>query len=660
MPVEHTPDRVAGDVVTTDADAPLEGGTWYAAESHEDRLVYEVEPGSLADAAYLTCDLLLDGDHLAKWELRLHEGEDGPTFGMRYSALNRCQARVRVPLTATNQDRWKYDREGAWLKPLAGGDRVNPDDVDRITVAVIRKSEEPVRWCQTPLVATDEEPERLDSPTLPEGPLADEFGQSRIHEWDGRTGDEAELVERLEAQYREADDHALPEDTSEWGGWTDRQWEATGFFRTHHDGDRWWLVDPDGHPFWSAGLDCVRANIDSVYGGVAGALSWIPDEDGPFAPALGETHGRPLVDYLTANFVRAFGDDWHDRWTDTVLGQLRRLGFNTVGNWSEWEIAREAGYPYVRPLRLDFDDTIYRDFPDVFAEDFEAAAAAFAEPLAETREDPAMIGYFLGNEPTWGFADETPAAGMLYTTETCATRSELRSFVAERYGSDGELAEAWDMGVSFADLESGRWSEHLTDAARADLAEFSEVMVDEFYRVLSEACRAVDPNHLNLGTRYAYVPGDWAIRGMSHVDVFSVNCYDDRVRAEQFGEISDTLDVPVLIGEWHFGALDVGLPASGICRVGDQSARGDAYRVYLEDAAARPWCVGTHYFTLYDQSVVGRFDGENYNIGFLDVCHRPYGPLATAARESHERLYDVAAGRAEPYDDPPEYLSTVH
>jgi len=43
---------------------------------------------------------------------------------MRYSALNRCQARVRVPLTATNQDRWKYDREGAWLKPLAGGDRV--------------------------------------------------------------------------------------------------------------------------------------------------------------------------------------------------------------------------------------------------------------------------------------------------------------------------------------------------------------------------------------------------------------------------------------------------------------------------------------------------------------------------------------------------------
>jgi hypothetical protein len=125
MPVEHTPDRVVGDVVTTDADAPIEEATWYTAESHEDRLVYEIEPGSLADAVYLTCDLLLDGGHLVKWELRLHESGDGPTFGMRYSALNQCQACVRVPLTATNQDRWKYDREGAWLKPLTGGDRMN-------------------------------------------------------------------------------------------------------------------------------------------------------------------------------------------------------------------------------------------------------------------------------------------------------------------------------------------------------------------------------------------------------------------------------------------------------------------------------------------------------------------------------------------------------
>ncbi|HXK95129.1 MAG TPA: hypothetical protein PKV38_15760, partial [bacterium] len=76
----------------------------------------------------------------------------------------------------------------------------------------------------------------------------------------------------------------------------------------------------------------------------------------------------------------------------------------------------------------------------------------------------------------------------------------------------------------------------------------------------------------------------------------------------------------------------------------------------VEDAAANPCCVGTHYFTLYDQSAMGRFDGENYNIGFVDVCNQPYVPLADAARKCHERLYALAAGQAQPYTDEPEYL----
>jgi hypothetical protein len=111
-----------------------------------------------------------------------------------------------------------------------------------------------------------------------------------------------------------------------------------------------------------------------------------------------------------------------------------------------------------------------------------------------------------------------------------------------------------------------------------------------------------------------------------------------------------------MVGEWHFGALDVGLPASGIGHVPDQASRGQAFRVYLEDAAAKPWCVGVHYFTLYDQSALGRFDGEHYNIGFVDTCSRPYEALVDAARESHRRLYEVATGDLSPYDEEPVYL----
>lgn len=63
-----------------------------------------------------------------------------------------------------------------------------------------------------------------------------------------------------------------------------------------------------------------------------------------------------------------------------------------------------------------------------------------------------------------------------------------------------------------------------------------------------------------------------------------------------------------------------------------------------------------HWFTLYDEAALGRFDGESWNIGLLDICNREYGPLARAARIGHERMYDVARGIIPPYDDAPEYL----
>jgi hypothetical protein len=156
--------------------------------------------------------------------------------------------------------------------------------------------------------------------------------------------------------------------------------------------------------------------------------------------------------------------------------------------------------------------------------------------------------------------------------------------------------------------------------------------------------------------RWAGAPPDWAVAGMKSFDVFSLNCYQEKLPRALADRIHDALGMPVLVGEWHFGALDVGLPATGIGHVRSQADRGRAYRVYLEDAAANPNCVGAHWFTLYDQSALGRFDGEAYNIGFLDICNRPYEEIGEAAIASHERMYAVAAGSEDPFADAPEYL----
>jgi hypothetical protein len=669
-----TPDGLRGSLAKDDAPSALSGGQWYIAHKPGDALRYTFPAGSLGGGGgYLTCDLLTEGFFLTIYQLELQEGEHGPRFTFNFATLPECQARLRMPLSAVSQNRWLFDREGALIKPMAGGDRVELSRVDRMTLQVLRKVEEPVRWCMTPLRLTKEEPPRLDDPLLPKGALADEMGQTALRDWPGKSRSTDEVTARLKSQLAAAGDTKWPANYSRYGGRADAPTTlptatkaAAGFFRTHNDGKRWWLVDPDGKPFWSSGVDCVLPSAEAKIDGIEKALTWAPDPSGEFAQAIGSGrggHAGRQIDYLAANLIRAFGaKDWMQHWTSVAYAHLRQFGFNTVGNWSVWQFSRIMKFPYVRPLqfRPALVRNVFRDFPDVFDPKFETDAREYANQLQETATDPLLIGYFLMNEPTWGFAKDSIAAGMLFNTDTCACREALAMHLRANYRDDAALASGWRMpGVSFDKLVRGRWSGALSEPAVADLKEFSTVMVERLFRTMTDACRRVDPNHLNLGARYFTVPPDWALAGMKRFDGFSFNCYRDHVPADELEKITKVTGRPVLIGEWHFGALDVGLPASGIGRVADQAERGKAFRFYVEQAAAIPQCVGVHYFILYDQPALGRFDGECYNIGFLDICSKPYEPLARAARETHERLYAVAAGETPPFADAPKYLPKI-
>jgi len=641
--------KTLGGLREQDGQTPLGGARWYEAEAVGDGMSISFPAGTLSEFKWITADLLLDGRDLAVFEITLAEGA-GRAFRYRFGALAQCQARLRLDLGLTDQNRWMAEREGALLKPLCSGDRVDPAKVTQLEFRLLRKAPRVVRWAMTELCATAAEPVKLTAPVLPKGPLLDEFGQSTLHEWPAKTRSEAALKQRLEGQLANAASQIWPETWNEWGGLKRlKLGDAPGYFRVQRDGGRWYLMDPSGCAFWSAGADCVRDNIDSRIDGLESALREVPNA---------RLNARS-VNFLAANFMRALGaEGWHAKWARIVIGELKRLRFNTIGNWSDTEAASAAKFPYVRPLsfRPARAGVIYRDFPDVFHPGFDADAAECAAQLKTTAGDAALIGYFLMNEPTWGFSSELPAVGMLYQTHDCATRAELATWLRARYDGDARLAEAWGKDATFDRVARGRWQGSFTAGALADLRRFSSVMTERYFKTLSRACKAVDANHLNLGMRWAGVPPDWAVNGMRSFDVFSLNCYDEKLPRATAERIGKMLNMPVLVGEWHFGALDVGLPGSGIGHLKNQADRARAYRVYFEDAAADPYCVGVHWFTLYDQSAIGRFDGENYNIGFLDVCHQPYEELSRGAMLSHERMYDVAAGRTAPYSNAPEYL----
>jgi len=68
---------------------------------------------------------------------------------------------------------------------------------------------------------------------------------------------------------------------------------------------------------------------------------------------------------------------------------------------------------------------------------------------------------------------------------------------------------------------------------------------------------------------------------------------------------------------------------------------------------ALPYFLGAHWFQWQDQPVLGRMDGENYNIGLVDVTNRPYPELVQALKTTHKVLYDVHTGKVKPFSRRP-------
>lgn len=172
-----------------------------------------------------------------------------------------------------------------------------------------------------------------------------------------------------------------------------------------------------------------------------------------------------------------------------------------------------------------------------------------------------------------------------------------------------------------------------------------------YYRTVATLARQYLPNKLYLGSRLDFhewpdePPAKQEIvrHAAKYCDVIGFNLY--RFSVEDL-VLPMGVDKPVIIGEFHFGALDRGLFHTGLRSVIDQNQRADAYRHYVISALENPAIVGAHWFKLYDEPTTGRSDGENYQIGFLDGCDTPYLETIAAVREIGYKLYSIRSKKA--------------
>ena len=181
--------------------------------------------------------------------------------------------------------------------------------------------------------------------------------------------------------------------------------------------------------------------------------------------------------------------------------------------------------------------------------------------------------------------------------------------------------------------------------AKRDLGDFETQFAENYFRICRDSVKAFDPRGLYLGCRFAWT-NDRAIRAaMKYCDVVSFNKYQHSV-----GDLKlpDGGDKPIIIGEFHFGALDRGMFHTGLVPTASQEDRAAAYKSYVESGVKNRLVIGTHWFQFGDQATTGRGDGENYQIGFLDVCDTPYPEIVKASRQVGEEMYSLRVTLASP------------
>jgi hypothetical protein len=281
----------------------------------------------------------------------------------------------------------------------------------------------------------------------------------------------------------------------------------------------------------------------------------------------------------------------------------------------------EPKIPYAMMIRGWQTGRSVMGLPDVYAADFAARVdEAAASQLTPFRDDPYMLGFFIGNEPPWPGRESQLCDALLAGGES-EIQQRLKEFLAE------------------GDTPARR---------KAFVVAAFQVYLD----TINAAVKKHDPNHLNLGIRFGGDPDEDVLKTARGFDVFSQNIYSYAPRREQLDRPYEMLKKPILFGEFHIGVPGRGL-APGLVQAMNQEQRANGYRYYVEQVAAHPAVIGTHWFQWLDQPATGRNDGENYNIGFIDVTDRPYEELVAAAKATHARLFDVHSGNTPPFDRRP-------
>lgn len=475
-------------------------------------------------------------------------------------------------------------------------------------------------------------------------PFVDRWGQYRWEEWAGKITSDAELLAACVAEIEDLKRNPPLDDRDAFGGYAiGPKLEPGPFFRVEKVGGKWWLIDPEGNLFWSHGANSV--GNESAATRITGREKYFADLPTPFGP-LQRAYSRELdgdqrFDHLKANLIRQFGQTFEQVMIGLHNDRMQSWGLNTIGAWSDGNVIAQHRVPYTAMLHPAWP-SVKRGVPDVYAPDFDERFRVSVKQSAGTAAGDAWcIGFFIDNELLWQTHPLDFIADLLSSRADAFTKRQFVAQLRAQLGTIDKLNS--ELGTDFISWQALEINEHAlkgeafekSDSIRTLALAFYADVCDRYFRSAREAIRAAAPGQMYLGCRMHLQNKLLVEVAAKYCDVLSFNRYENSVADfDAFGA-----DRPVIISEFHFGALDAGMLGTGLRSASNRFDRAMKYGDYVQGALRNPRIVGTHWFAYCPQSITGRYDGENFNTGLFDVCNQPYPEMRDALRTIAKSMY---------------------
>jgi len=486
--------------------------------------------------------------------------------------------------------------------------------------------------------------------------------------------------------------------------------EATGYFEVQEIDGVWWMIKPDGNVFISKGVTMAR--YEGHYAPKLGYAPYHRTVEAKYGSAA--AWAKEAASRLDAWGLNTFGS-WCDMAVKNAaknsgmpytldLGITRRSG----GNWrhgvfpdvfaeafrgSADRVAREVcaplrddpyvlGYFTDNELKWGADWRSHKGlFADYWEFDTDSPGRKRAESFIEAYYDGDIDRFnaqWSTAFPDWAALKETRSLNALGRHVRTAQHTLRRIRVAETANPDSPIdyVKAFYPNIDAANAAllphygkpggtTFKSFEEMAEFMAASLilspfgevlrdveAGFTQVVAAQYFKVVTNAVRKYDPNHLILGCRFAgFAPEEvLAVIEDQHMDVVTFNHYGSLPPEDTLRRIHERLGKPILLTEFSFAARDSGLPNTfgpGI-PVATQEDRADGFERYVTALMKLPFVVGYHWHKYADEPPEGCRTGENFNFGLVNNNDEPWETLMTRMAEVNARVEAVhrASGKA--------------